>query len=101
MAHDYVLTTSAGPMPTVGWEGAREGILDYRILRALEKKVAAGGRNPDTQKAALWLGRLKHSVDPKLYQDTGGGDRWDLPDVFDPGIDLVKTRAEAIELLMK
>ena len=104
MVHDYVLPTPDGPMPTVAWEGAREGILDYRIIRALEQKVITSAGSSDKAKkvatAALWLARLRHSVDPELYQDCKPTDyHWDRPDVFEPDIDLDKMRAEAIEFL--
>ena len=103
--HEYVLPSPDGPVPTVGWEGAGEGILDYRILRALENKVAAGGGQALTAEAALWLVLLKYSVDPKFLRGPPGTgehpDRANLLDTFDPGIDLEKVRAEAIELLGK
>ena len=104
--NEFVLPTPDGPMPTVGWEGVREGVLDYRIIRALEKKVInATGKMAEaekTAKAALWLARLKHSVDPRFYGDFKWTDKdyfWDRPDVYDPGIDLAKMRADAIEHL--
>ena len=95
------MVISDGPMPTVGWEGLREGVLDYRIIRALEKKVASGGSEDENMaKASLWLARLRHSVDPKFFGDAPRtGYHWDLVDTCDPGVDLDKMRAEAIELL--
>ena len=106
--NEFVLPSPDGPIPTVGWEGIREGILDYRILRALERKVidAAGNleKKEQTAIAALWLSRLKHRVDPRFYGDFKWVDTdyfWDRPDSYDPEIDLTKIRAEAIALLEK
>ena len=104
MVNEYVLPTADGPMSTVGWEGVREGVLDYRVLRALERKIAAAAGNAEKAEAitaaALWLGRLKSSVDPKFYQDCERTNYfWDRPDTFDPGVDLEKMRAEAVAFL--
>ncbi len=103
MDHEYVLPGPDGPISTLGWEGVREGILDYRVIRALETKVLAGRGNPKTAEAALWLARWKHSVDPKLYRGPAGlgghPNRDNLLDTFDPGIDLENLRAQAIEFL--
>ena len=106
--NEFVLPSPDGPIPTVGWEGIREGILDYRILRALERKVinAAGNleKKEQTAIAVLWLSRLKHRVDPRFYGDFKWVDTdyfWDRPDSYDPEIDLTKIRAEAIALLEK
>ena len=34
--HDYVWCVPEGPIPSVGWEQAREGIDDYRYLRRMQ-----------------------------------------------------------------
>lgn len=38
---NYVLPTPEGNLPTIGWEGRREGIDDYRYLQTLQAAIAA------------------------------------------------------------
>lgn len=47
---NYVLPTPEGNLPTLGWEGRREGIDDYRYLQALRDAVAAAAKSKDARK---------------------------------------------------
>ena len=38
---NYVLPTPAGNLPTLGWEGRREGIDDYRYLQTLRQTIVS------------------------------------------------------------
>ena len=125
----HVLPSPDGPISTIGWEGVREGVLDYRILRALEERLIAAAEdspgddysaNVGTEKqnsynkklsaAGVWLARLRNSVDPKWYHNLDlkldqvpgkhrPSEGGGPLDAYDPGIDLTKMRAEAISLL--
>lgn len=47
---NYVLPTPEGNLPTLGWEGRREGIDDYRYLQTLQEAIA--GASPQQRKLA-------------------------------------------------
>lgn len=46
----YVLPAPEGNLPTLGWEGRREGIDDYRYLQTLRDAVAAAGKSGNKAK---------------------------------------------------
>ena len=47
----YVLPGPECNIPTLGWEGRREGIDDYRYLQALRDELSRGGEHPDPELA--------------------------------------------------
>lgn len=57
---NYVLPTPEGNLPTLGWEGRREGIDDYRYLQTLREAVAQAGRSKQrvAGEAASFLARV-------------------------------------------
>jgi hypothetical protein len=68
--HDYVWCVPDGPIPSVGWEQAREGVDDYRYLRTLEQLVAkaeAAGKKDSAAKANRFLAKLRQRVKPENY----------------------------------
>jgi len=99
MFYDYVLPTPDGPMPTVGWEGAREGTLDYRLIRAVEQSANDDATPPDTRyRMARWLEKIRSAVKPELYSGAPAY-HWDCQDTYDPGLNLDEIRREAVEFL--
>ncbi|MBU0607773.1 MAG: hypothetical protein KKI08_07780, partial [Armatimonadetes bacterium] len=49
---NYVLPTPEGNMPTLGWEGRREGVDDYRYLQTLREAITAAPQKKRTQAQA-------------------------------------------------
>ncbi|MDD3493696.1 MAG: hypothetical protein PHZ19_09405 [Candidatus Thermoplasmatota archaeon] len=83
------------PQPTVSIKGMQEGIIDYRLLRALEAT--------DTPEGNAYLTDLRGRVDPLFWPD--GKDRtytkypWDVPDVAIPPVCGAEMRQEVLRLL--
>ena len=75
----YVVAGEEGPIPTVGWESRREGILDYRILSTLSK-LAQESDNSASVEAAKWLSALReravwNAKASKVEDNASGYDR--------------------------
>jgi len=86
---EHVLPTPEGPIPSVGWEGRRDGIVDYRVMRLLEEEVPAHPKHASVPEIATWMHdiRLRASVDPwdGYEQDViENSYPWDHPDVATP-----------------
>jgi len=63
--YDFVWCVPDGPIPSVGWEAAREGIDDYRYLRTLEQLIAkaqAAGKGDAAQEAMKFLKALHDRI---------------------------------------
>jgi hypothetical protein len=73
--HGYVLPHPEGPLPTIGLKGRRDGILDYRLLRAVEQQCP---------EARQFLAELRAQVPRESYDDPVAGYYWDTPDTYDP-----------------
>ena len=54
----WIIAEADGPVPTIGWESRREGILDYRLLRACEISAMQSGL-PIAVEALEWLDELR------------------------------------------
>lgn len=71
--YGYVVPGPDGPIPTLGWEGRREGIDDYRYFHTLEtlvKDVRAGSNarmRALADRAARFLDDLRARVRPNAY----------------------------------
>lgn len=91
ISNGYVLPSPDGPLPTIGYEGRRDGILDYRILCAAE----------EIPEAAEWLADLRKKVPRDSFTERGYF--WDVPDTHDPqpAADLDKIRARCLDYLMQ
>ena len=86
---EHVLPTPEGPIPSVGWEGRRDGTVDYRVMRLLEEELLAHPKHPAAPEIATWMHniRLRASVDPwdGYVQDViENSYPWDHPDVAAP-----------------
>jgi len=45
----YVVLSPQGPIPTIGWEGKREGVDDYRYLLTLSRLIAKARKHSNQQ----------------------------------------------------
>jgi len=94
-----VSISKSGPVPMVGWEARREGIMDCRVLTHLEAHADAG--------AAAWLAGLRARVPVRC--DVDADDRptlnaspyyWDGMDLYPPPftgeeMESIRRRAES------
>lgn len=90
--YEHALPGPNGPLPTVGLDGIREGIVDFKILDEAGRKAGNEG----------WLDDLVSSVPLDMWMGTDhpGGPAessyfWDVPDLAKPNFDLDAIRAEA------
>ena len=80
----FVLPSGGGPIPSVGWEGRREGVDDYRYLQLLETMLAAAPTtDPTVVEARTWLAGWRARVDWDFYGGATVGDRTSM-DLHDP-----------------
>ena len=101
---EHALDTPDGPISTVGLEGGREGIVDYRVLRELERQIAARPDHERAAQAAEWLQDLADRVDTGFWP---GGRKpayaqyyWDVPDTAVPPVtEFNEIRKQAIEYI--
>lgn len=81
--HCFVLPSDGGPVPSVAWEARREGVEDYRLLRLLEKRIAAQPESEAAKEAKKWLDDLRARVDWDLGRDMPMSVYpWDGPEVY-------------------
>ena len=66
--HAFVLPSDSGPVPSVAWEGRREGVEDYRLLRLLESRIAARPNDARAREAAAWLDGIRNRVNWNLIR---------------------------------
>jgi hypothetical protein len=72
--HGFVTPSAAGPVPSVGFEGWREGIDDYRYLQLLETRLAAAkGALPVARR---WLADLRARALSPLFDPS---EKWPAP----------------------
>jgi hypothetical protein len=73
--HCVAYPTPEGPIPSIGWEGEREGIDDYKYVKMLEELIAAacaggasasggGPDNPKAKRAQATLEKLRTEIPP-------------------------------------
>ena len=68
-AWDYCLPGPDGPLPSLGWEGYREGIDDSRYVATLESAISEAGKSEDAslrqeaQDAKTYLDKLLSRID--------------------------------------
>ena len=80
----YVVLSPDGPIPTIGWEGKREGVDDYRYLLTLSRLIDKAGKHSDGQTRRL-AGEAQSVIDKMMkeipidsytwryYKSVGGG----------------------------
>ena len=73
MTHDFVWCVPDGPIPSIGWEAAREGIDDHRYLRTLELLIAEAEKTGDqaAKQARKLLRDLRARIPPENYAKAG------------------------------
>ena len=84
-------------IPTVAYEGLQEGIIDSRLLQALERR--------HTPEGTRYLNELRRRVTLGFWTDGKNRDAssyvWDVPDTQVPPIDPIKVRHDVLLLLGK
>lgn len=50
---NYVLPAPDRNIPTIGWEGRREGVDDYRYIQTLQEAIARADQSPDAARHVL------------------------------------------------
>ncbi len=89
------LASPKGPIATVGLAGFRDGTVDYRILRELDRAIE---RNPGHEKVGdivYWMQNLRDRMPSRL--DTGGS--FDVSDTMMPPVDCVAVRRQALDFI--
>jgi len=64
---EHALPTPEGPMATAGLEGFRDGTVDYRILRQLERLVEENPGNEQVPLIAAWFQDLYDQTYPNTF----------------------------------
>lgn len=85
--NEHALATPDGPLPTVGLEGYRDGIVDYRILHDLEQAILIRPRTLASPEAAIWMQQLREKVDGGFWTNWDYHQPWDYIDTVRPPID--------------
>ena len=85
--NEHALATPDGPLPTVGLEGYRDGIVDYRILRDLERAILIRPRTMASPEAAVWLQQLREKADGGFWTNWDYHQPWDYIDTVRPPIE--------------
>lgn len=74
LALGYVIYTRNGPIPTIGWEGKREGIDDYKYLLTLEETIDKCKKNKNSaqmenkvKEAEALLQKINEKIDLVSY----------------------------------
>jgi len=102
---EHALLTPDGPISTVGLEGYRDGTVDYRVLRELERLIEANPKHKVTPEAAAWLQDLVDRVDTRFWPGGRHADDysdypWDGRDTVVPPItDFSEMRRQALGYL--
>jgi len=80
----FIIPSKDGPCPSVGWEGRREGVDDYRYILLLETILEKVDANESRAAAAReWLNALRNGVGWNFYQGGTVGHRVAM-DLTDP-----------------
>ncbi len=103
---EHALPTPEGPMSTAGLEGFRDGTVDYRILRHLERLVEENPENENAPAIAAWLQDLYDQAYPgtfwiglpPLYWEINYKAGTVLGTVLPP-VDCVKMREQALKFI--
>jgi len=68
---NFVFCVPEGPIPSIGWEGVREGVDDYRYIVTLENHIAkaeAAGKGAAAATGKQLLAELRAKIDPENYR---------------------------------
>jgi hypothetical protein len=108
---EHVLPTKDGPMTTVGLEGYRDGVIDYRVLSQLKREILACYGKPENatlaDEAAVWLQRQIDRVALGFWSEGhcpayNNTYWWDVPDMAVPPIsDMGQMRRVALDYLQR
>ena len=116
---EYALAAPDGPISTVGLEGFRDGAVDYRVLRELERVLRKASKErtglaqfdhivpadapgmADIQKCATFLANVSQMYVQGFSTMQPGPYVADGPDTMIPPADCAAVREEAIEWIRK
>ena len=101
---EYAIASPEGPIGSVGLEGIRDGSVDYRILRELERAVRKASIEetasiPVISEACGFLKRVSQIYVPGFVTEPDGPYSFDGPDTMLPPCDCVAVRNEALRHL--
>ncbi len=106
ISNGFVLPTPDGIVTSVGWEGRREGIKDYRAFQMLEKLLEQA-QGPEAVQARQFLADTSTRVqDTDFWHGHEDTDYyWDRPDTHDiytdSQLDVASVRAKALTFIHK
>ena len=90
-------------MSTVGLEGVRDGIIDYRVLRQLELLMEQNPRHDSVPKIANWLQSISDRIDTQFWPEgrlvNYSDYSWDVPDTAVPPLDGAEVRRQALHFI--
>jgi hypothetical protein len=66
---NYIYPTSDGPVPSIGWEGIREGIDDYRYIYTLEKTIEKAKQTKSALKLVKESENLLNLIRDSVHYD--------------------------------
>ena len=99
---NHATTATNGPLPTVALEGYRDGIVDYRILRDLERAIMINPKASAVPEATIWLQQLREKAEGGIWRDPGYNQLWDYLDTVQPPIESFDdVRHRALELTQR
>ncbi len=100
---DHAIGAPDGPIGSVALEGFRDGAVDYRILRHLEKLVEQSPAHEKAPVVAAWLQQLHDQVRPMFWpleiQNTGRFKDRGITDTLEPPVDCVEVRKQALTFI--
>jgi len=85
--NEHAVATPDGPLPTVGLEGYRDGIVDYRILQDLEQAILIRPQTLASPEAAVWLQQIREKTDGGFWTNWDYHQPWDYIDTVRPPIE--------------
>ncbi len=101
--HEHALGAPDGPMSTVGLEGVRDGITDYRVLRQLELLMEQNPRHDSVPQIANWLQSISDRIDTQFWPEGRRANYsdyyWDVPDTAVPPLDGAEVRRQALHFI--
>jgi len=93
----YMMASDQGPVGTVGWEGRREGVEDYRYLRTLERLCQHGDSAAARQGRAL-LAEVRRLAPPEGFERRPFDRRYTWE--FDPAPEFTNARMRRVRAEM-
>lgn len=103
-AFGHPFSTPDGRMDTVGLEGFRDGTVDYRVLRHLERIVEENPEHEKVRTTAMWLQRIYDKIETQFWPDGVRPEysgEWDVADTAVPPVDCAAVRRQALTYIVE